>query len=373
MTVPLYARIAGRLLGRDDRAPVPPPTVEHRAAAISAIERALASRARARRRNRWLGGIAAAAALALVVGGAVRELSHRGHAVTAATTTTPAPGGDARVVGYPVAGVASVVSLGTLAPLADRRALPAGSRVVTPAGGRVMLAFATGTDVLLGEAADMTIADEGTTQSLRLDHGSLDLHVAKLAADRRFVVQTPDAEIEVRGTAFKVYLAQPDTSCGAGTPTRVSVSEGTVVVRHAGQESRVEAGQEWPSGCTQASTPNAGSPASSVARASGAATSNVAVAAAPSPASSLGEQNDMFADAMAAKHRGDTGDAIGDFDRFLARYPASPLAESATVERMRLLRATGSNRAPLAAKQYLARYPNGFARAEAEAIVAGSP
>jgi hypothetical protein len=40
---------------------------------------------------------------------------------------------------------------------------------------------------------------------------------------------------------------------------------------------------------------------------------------------------------------------------------------------MRLLRAGQSPRAVAAARQYLARYPNGFAYAEAEAIVAGSP
>jgi hypothetical protein len=222
-----------------------------------------------------------------------------------------------------------------------------------------MLAFATGTDVALGEVADMTIAGEGATQALRLDHGSLDLHVAKLSADQRFLVETPDAEVEVRGTAFKVSLVSPDATCGAGTPTRVAVSEGVVVVRHAGVESRVEAGQQWPSDCTQAS-------AVASARASSASSAH------GPGVSSLGEQNDMFADAMAAKRRGDVGEAIAAFDRFLARYPASPLAESAMVERMRLLRGADSARTPTAARQYLARYPNGFARAEAEAILEGS-
>jgi hypothetical protein len=229
-----------------------------------------------------------------------------------------------------------------------------------------MLAFATGTDVALGEAADMTIADEGATQALRLDHGSIDLHVAKLSADQRFLVETPDAEVEVRGTAFRVSLVPPDATCGSGTPTRVAVSEGVVVVRHAGIESRVEAGQQWPSWCMQASAvasahPSSGSPAT-----------RGSTAPAPAPASSLGEQNDMFADAMAAKRRGDAGEAIAAFDRFLARYPASQLAESAMVERMRLLRGADPGRAPTAARQYLGRYPNGFARAEAETILDGA-
>jgi hypothetical protein len=140
------------------------------------------------------------------------------------------------------------------------------------------------------------------------------------------------------------------------------VSEGVVVVRHAGVESRVEAGQQWPSGCAQAPVATRGSSGSSAARGP----------ASPAPASSLGEQNDMFADAMSAKRRGDVGEAVADFDRFLSRYPSSQLAESATVERMRLLRSADPARATMAARQYLGRYPNGFARAEAETILDGA-
>jgi ferric-dicitrate binding protein FerR (iron transport regulator) len=361
MTIPFYARITARLLARQESRALPP-SPDDRAMAVSAIERAIAGRARARRRNRWVGGLAAAAAVSVVAGGAVHEMRQRSQTMASSPATQSHAPAETAVVGYTVAGAASVVSSGATAPLSERRTLPTGSRVVTPAGGHVMLAFATGTDVALGEAADMTIADEGTTQALRLDHGSLDLHVAKLSADQRFLVQTPDAEVEVRGTAFKVSLVSPDTTCGGGTPTRVAVSEGVVVVRHAGGESRVEAGQQWPSGCTQAPVTVRASSGSSTAHGSGSA----------SPASSLAEQNDMFADAMAAKRRGDTAEALADFDRFLARYPGSPLAESATVERMRLLRGADSVRAPAAARQYLGRYPNGFARAEAEAILAGA-
>jgi hypothetical protein len=233
---------------------------------------------------------------------------------------------------------------------------------VTPAGSRAVLAFTSGTQVLLGEGGDMTIADEHDTQALRLEHGSLELHVAKLAAHQRFLVQTADAEVEVRGTAFRVFLVPPDRKCGGGTPTRVAVSEGTVVVRQGGQESRIEAGEQWPSGCP--GPVSAGHPAPA------AASHNVA---ASSQASSLGEQNDLFGEAMSAKRRGESGKAIDSFSRFLARYPASALAESATVERMRLLRQTDPDRAVAEARQYLARYPRGFARAEAEEIVAESP
>jgi len=75
----------------------------------------------------------------------------------------------------------------------------------------------------------------------------------------------------------------------------------------------------------------------------------------------------------APKHRGDVSGAVVAFDRLLAKYPAGLDAESAFVERMRLLRATASGRAIATARQYLARYPTGFARTEAETIVAGLP
>jgi outer membrane protein assembly factor BamD (BamD/ComL family) len=87
-------------------------------------------------------------------------------------------------------------------------------------------------------------------------------------------------------------------------------------------------------------------------------------------ASRLAEQNDLFADGVAAKRRGDNTAAIATFERFLARYPASPLAESASVERMKLLAASGSGLAKGAATQYLARYPRGYARDDAERIAA---
>ena len=56
---------------------------------------------------------------------------------------------------------------------------------------------------------------------------------------------------------------------------------------------------------------------------------------------------------------------------FLAsRYPSSPLAENAHIERMRLLGASDGRRGAEAARAYLARYPHGFARAEANDLLA---
>ncbi|MEO6417996.1 MAG: hypothetical protein ABIP39_01215, partial [Polyangiaceae bacterium] len=93
----------------------------------------------------------------------------------------------------------------------------------------------------------------------------------------------------------------------------------------------------------------------------------------PAEPSTLAEQNDSFASAVAAKNSGDAPEAIARFDAFLASYPRSPLAESATVQRMHLLAPLDRKRAHEAAEAYLAAYPNGLARAEARTILSDAP
>jgi hypothetical protein len=276
----------------------------------------------------------------------------------------PATDSVAQIVAYPVSGGSSVVVSGAQAPLDDGRLLGPGSRVVTPANGSAMLSFSTGSTALLREGTDMTVAAEGLTQTLHLDVGSVELHVAKLAPDHRFIVATPDSEVEVRGTRFTVSVVAPEPGCGAGARTRVAVTEGVVAVRHGGAEDRIAVGEQWPRGCQRA-------PAASIAGPRPA--SNTPVSVAPSPGSTLADQNDLFAAAASAKRRGDARGAVAALDRFLAVYPASPLAESASAERMRILKTMGRGRSLVAAREYLARYPNGFAHSEAEAIAAETP
>jgi len=89
--------------------------------------------------------------------------------------------------------------------------------------------------------------------------------------------------------------------------------------------------------------------------------------------SNLAEQNDLFHHAVTAQQRGDSREAVAAYDRLLSKYPTGQLAEGAMVFRMRLLRSATPARAVAAARQYLATYPRGQARDEAEAIVAGAP
>lgn len=368
MSAPRYARLAGKVLAEREHVSAQPPAPEDRARAIAAVQHAIEHRARARRRARWIAGLAAAAAAVAVAGGIAHQVV-RSRAV--ASTTAPAPisavasAGEVHIVGHAVAGSASVASAGRLMPLIDGRPLATGDHVATGHGGRVLLAFSTGTSALVQEDAEVAVDALGASEQLRLDSGSIELHVAKQAPDERFVVRTPDAEVEVRGTRFRVSIVPADTSCGGGTVTRVAVFEGVVVVRHAGTEARLAAGEQWPGSCAVASESAASAPAAPPPA------SHTAPAA--SGGSTLSEQNDLFARAMAAKRRHDDATALAGFDRLLARYPRSPLAENAAVERMRLLRDTDPVRAARAARAYLATYPNGFARGEAQAIAAKSP
>jgi outer membrane protein assembly factor BamD (BamD/ComL family) len=85
--------------------------------------------------------------------------------------------------------------------------------------------------------------------------------------------------------------------------------------------------------------------------------------------SSLAAQNDLYAEGMRRKRNGETSAAIAAFEQLELKYPAGQLAENAAVERMKLLASMDRRKAEQAASQYLARYPTGFARATAEAIL----
>lgn len=359
MSAPRYARLAGRVLARHASAvSADPPSAEARIEAIVAIERALERGTRLRRAVLWSGTLFAAAIVAIAIG-APRYVAHVARGASASADPGPPPRASP-IVAYPLGGGASVWLGAAGGPLAEGGRLSAGSRVETRPNGRAALAFASGTSAMLGESADLTVDGDEATQVLRLAAGSVDLHVAKVSSDHRFLVATPDAEVEVRGTKFRVTIGPADPSCSEDAVTHLVVTEGAVVVRHAGVEKRVAAGEQWPGDCIAPVEISAPAPPSA------------APSATASVVSSLGEQNDLFAEAILAKHRGESQTALTTFDRFLTTYPASPLAQSAAVERMRLLRAAQSPRAAAAARQYLARYPSGFASAEAEALLAGT-
>lgn len=368
MTSPRYARLATELLA-EQRPDLPPPRAEDRARAIAAIEATIREERRARRRRRLGVALLAAAACAALAIGAPR-LFRRPLAVAGIAAQPPSR---VTATAHAMGGAIVLEHEGRAGAVEDAADVSPGDRVSSAADGRAVLALSTGTHLVLEKASDLAVVEQAAAQIYALRAGAVRADVAKVPPLGRFAIRTADAEVEVRGTSFRVSLVEPDPSCGGGTTTRVDVTEGVVVVRNRGAEDRVAAGESWPRGCSP-KLPSAGSSAPAAASSAPAAAASAPSASSPRPAatappaSELAAQNDLFAVANAAKRRGDAPAALAGYERFLARYPGSALAESATVERMRLLAATDRARGAVAAKAYLARYPSGFARAEAEGL-----
>lgn len=376
MTAPRYARLAGKLF-MQGRLSIPPspPALETRTRAIAAVERAIIARRRRIRVAGWTTTFVAVAAVAAAVSLVLKRDSFFRYGAPSSGGTAAR---DAQIVAHPMGAGARMVTSASQAALPEGAALPSGSRVLTSANGGVDLSFSTGTNVVLGAWGDMTLIGDGVAQVVRLDSGSVDLHVAKLAKGQRFLVDTPDAEVEVRGTRFRVSVVPADPLCAHGTWTRVSVTEGVVEVRHSGTLARLVAGDQWPSDCGRTASVAPGAapgelggvpPRDATPMLPSGHSSRRGERAAAFAESTLRAQNNLFAQAVAVKRAGNSQAAIAILDRFLTRYPTSPLTESVIVERMRLLRSTDPVRALAAAQQYLARYPAGFAHAEAASMV----
>jgi hypothetical protein len=232
-----------------------------------------------------------------------------------------------------------------------------------------------------------------SSEELGLDRGAVALRVPKLGPHRTLSVRTPDATVRVRGTQFRVEVREE----GGHTTTSVGVTEGSVWVTRQGKEIVLPKGGEWSSDSMEAEAPvapalvappaalvpapavalpDAGS-AYSASRSLGVSASS-ARATDPERAhdevrSTLGVENDHYHRAVSAARAGDDRKAVLAFDDFLTRYPSSPLAQNAVVERFRALRRLGRvDEASRRARQYLAAYPSGFARAEAQSLAVQS-
>jgi hypothetical protein len=360
MTTARYARLlAGILARRRPREEVPAPLTK-RMEEIALIQRTM-ERKKARRRARVLAGVGGSLVLALAGAFVPRVVQHRADAPALRVLASSMGGGTITTPS------GSPVTLGADVPLAS------GSRLqVGPAAG-ASLALSTGTRISIDPGSDVAYHDRGRAAVFGLHSGSMHADVAKLTGEDRFIVETDDSEVEVRGTSFRVSVVQPDAACGDGTSTRVTVYEGVVAVRTSGHEHLVAKGETWPAGCVPIAAPadRARESAAPDARAEAARPS--ARAASPhADVSSLAEQNDLFAEAMLAKRSGAAG-AIAAFDRFLAKYPTSHLAENAAAERMKLLLNVDRAKATQAARHYLTKYPAGFARDDAKVILQSSP
>lgn len=373
MNVPRYAAAAAKLLARHVTNDAPPAGERERG--IETIERAMQQRLR--RRSWWRGAavLAAAAAFALL------------WIVVPRASSEGAPVAGARVDVSPLGRGATLRDSAGAHRLDSGAELGPDQAIETVEGGGASLRLSTGTRIELAGKTSFRVGSRGQSERFTLARGELSAHVAKLGPGQRFIVETPDAEIEVRGTVFQLAVSSEREGCGAGSLTRLSVTEGVVEVRSAGASVRVGRGEHWPPDCptNAAEAPSAAAPrGSDVHRHAGpvpsvrvtAATRGAPHTAGPVNAAApvrddaaLKRQNDLYAEAVAAAKRGDRAAALKAYEELIHGFPGSPLVENALVERMRLVLPSDPERARAEARRYLVQYPHGFAVEEAQRVV----
>jgi len=205
-------------------------------------------------------------------------------------------------------------------------------------------------------------------QRLFLRSGRVDVEVPEHGPKQHLVIETPDAEAHVVGTIFSVELRSVGETHEMATV--VNVSRGEVrVIRRGGSVQAVRAGERWVAGepALAAAADQASDEAERTARpGSKARASRTGVAS----ASELAAQNRMYRSALDARNGGNDAKAVRILDRFLAKYPDSPLAQEAEVERFRTLQRMGRSReAAQSARRYLSDHDSGFAREEARELL----
>lgn len=363
MSDPDYTALAAAALKRRDADARP--REFSRDQGIGVVANAMAERRRRRRALRAFlvgGALASAAGIALFFGvGSLRTGAHT------ACLGAGCGGGHVRVDGS----------------VAEHR-LEHGQSVVAGQGRSTVVEFGSGTRITLREQGELVYREDTAVQRFGLVRGAAHLVVAKLSGGQRFVVDTEDAEVEVRGTVFDVAVKSGPPECPRRTA--VAVTEGAVEVRSRGKVLVLHPGDTWLGDCSAPEKPadtarptapsRAAKKAPSVPTAPSAAEVVASTADAPSNAkddaqdSSLNEQNDLYAAATGARKQGDGARALALYDRLLERFPRSPLSESASVERIRLLKRLSPERAQADARRHLSRYPDGFASAELKALLA---
>lgn len=209
-------------------------------------------------------------------------------------------------------------------------------------GPATLLQLAPSSQVELRHAL-VVVESLGKTASFVLESGSLGANAS--GTDESIVVRVADLRIE--GQAAELEVERAGSECGGPV---VRTRRGHVTVSTPNEHRVVAPGTSWsscPAGALQASA--AGS-------ASSPSLPRVA------PASSLQEQNDALAAAVAARRSGRTVEALRLYGAFVKRWPSGPLAEVARADRMNLLATQNPAAARRAAEEYLRQHPHGPAR-----------
>lgn len=339
------------------RASIPPdaPSPKRRESVLDAMVQA-AGGAPARRSKRPLALALAAALAAALVASAVLVRSSRAPVVA---TTKPSIASAHRLSGEVIVLDARGVSA---APSAGAAGAPlgAGDRIATLDAGRATVHLAEIAAATLSPDSELVIGATPTECGVRV--GTVAFDVAALGAGT-FVVHTPEADVTVHGTSFRVSVRRGDGD--APPQTEVTVSSGVVVVHpRVGDDARLIAGDRWPAAPAAAPTAIASSTTDPPRRGTQAG----------APASDLAEQNRLLAEANAAGKRGDPAAEARALDSFVQRFPKSPGAHDAVAARMRAaVRSGDTSAARAAAQRYLSLFPDGPLRDEALAARGKTP
>jgi FecR-like protein len=231
-------------------------------------------------------------------------------------------------------------------------------------------------------------AGGGFEERVHLRAGGVSLVVPKLGTRGKVSVETGDALVEVHGTQFSVRVVERPP---LDAFTEVDVREGRVLVQSGATSRFLGAGDHWSSkepapaqtvGALPAAPAPAAAPEPSPA-VSGSAPARptarnskpraVERASEPSP-SDLAAQNQLLEAAELAQKSNMPGLALDRLAALIDRYPESDLSHNARVERFRILNGMGKRQqAAAAARAYLERHPDGFAREEARELIDALP
>ncbi|HTA91605.1 MAG TPA: FecR domain-containing protein [Polyangiaceae bacterium] len=278
-------------------------------------------RAERPRRRAGFAALALAAAACLLAGARVITQYHA--AQSTATLTF-------------VGSVGDTVTLGGPSP----RNLQSGESLTRDPGeidtaeqGSAELVGSAGLGLRLGSATRVALGGllgSAPKNQAELRQGLLTCTVPHLSEGQRFSVSTPDARVVVHGTVFSVRV---DSKQASGSQTCVSVTDGVVIVQHAGTETALNAGDSW--GCSQDADGDA-KPSDTAQQdvtqdGEGSATNrgtSHGVLHAPDHGT-LSDENRLFQAALAAERLGQQDKAELDLNRLLSKYPSSPLGPEA--------------------------------------------
>lgn len=216
-------------------------------------------------------------------------------------------------------------------------------------------------EVRAERGAEWRTEHRGAHTKTRLLSGALSVHVQKLDAKQRFVLQLPDGQLEVRGTRFSVEADERHT-------LSVSVSEGVVALTLPGSGKQIlRAGDSWiRPGRKKEAAARRPAPLPPTTASSDAQPPREASVAHSSADSGPGR---AFSLAMEAFDEGNHSLAEQRLRAFLRKYPGDSRSEDATFL-CAVTRAKRGDRAGAAgwARRYLVAYPDGLRRREAEAM-----